>query len=157
MNSILFFIDIFSIVYIMLRIDFIFSYWIFLWYLLYIFGIVKNYNPKFAILCGTIENIIIVLFMFYYKTKTILVFLFVIMFIILKLIPLFTLWKTKIHFKDVIATILLFIIYLILMTIFNKKSIFDFEKQTKNLILHNKNTLPGMMFLEKIKNNIYKF
>ena len=138
----------------MLRVDFIFSYWIFLWYLLYIFGIVKNYNPKFAILCGTMENIIIVLLMFYYKTKTILVLLFLIMFLLLKGIPLCTLWNTKIHFKDVMATILLFIIYLTWM-IFNKKSILDFEKQTTNLILRNKNTLPGMTFLEKIKNNIY--
>jgi hypothetical protein len=129
----------------MIRIDYIFSYWIFLWYLLYLFGIV-NFNPKFAILCGVIENIGILLLMFYYGTKKHLVLLFLIMFILLKIIPLYSIWNTQILIRDVVALIILFIIYLIWVN----KSLSDFIKQTQDLVIYNKNTLPGMMFLDKI-------
>jgi hypothetical protein len=129
----------------MTRIDYIFSYWIFLWYLLYLFGIV-NFNPKFAILCGVIENIGILLLMFYYGTKKHLVLLFLIMFILLKIIPLYSIWNTQILIRDVVALIILFIIYLIWVN----KSLSDFIKQTQDLVIYNKNTLPGMMFLDKI-------
>lgn len=128
----------------MTRIDFIFSYWIFLWYLLYLFGIV-NFNPKFAILCGFIENIVILSLMFYYGTKKKLILLFFIMFVFLKIIPLYSIWNTKIHARDIIATLVLFIIYLTWV----KKTPSDFKKQTLDLIVYNKNTLPGMMFLDK--------
>jgi hypothetical protein len=132
----------------MVRIDFIFSYWIFLWYLLYIFKII-SYNPKFAILCGFIENIIILSLMFYYGTKKKLILLFFIMFTLLKIIPLYSIWNTKITEIDIIATIVLFIIYLVWI-FYNKKTISDFKNQTLDLVLHNKNTLPGMTILNKI-------
>jgi len=132
----------------MTRIDFIFSYWLFLWYLLYLFRIV-NYNPKFAILCGFIENISILSLMFYYGTKKKLILLFFIMFILLKIIPLYSIWNTKITAKDITATTFLFIIYLVWMS-FNNKKPSDFKNQTLDLILHNRNTLPGMTILNKI-------
>ena len=130
------------------RPDFIFSYWIFAWYLLYLLGIV-TYNPKFAILIGIVENICIILLMFYYNTKIRLVLLFIIMMILLKLIPIYTIWHSKINKKDIILTIILFIIY-ICWSIINNKSITSFSQKTKQLVVYNKNTLPGMIFLEKI-------
>ena len=39
----------------MIRPDLIFSYWIYLWYILYIFKVLK-YNPKLAIIFGMIKN-----------------------------------------------------------------------------------------------------
>lgn len=132
-----------------MRIDFIFSYWIFFWYLLYISGIIINYNPKFAIICGLIENMFIVLLMFLYNTKVKLVILFITMSIILKVIPLYTIWKTKINMNDIFMTFLLFIIYLLWVSSHNKTYL-DLKKGTEDLVIHNKNTLPGMMFLQKI-------
>jgi hypothetical protein len=123
----------------------IFSYWIFLWYLLYILKLVE-YNPKFAILCGLVENLFILILMFYYGTKQNLVLLFLIMMFILKIIPLYSVFYEKIYFKDIVFTFVLFGIYLIWIVL-NKKSISDFTRQTMDLILHNKNTFPGMIFL----------
>ena len=125
----------------------IFSYWIFLWYLLYTLKLVK-YNPKFSILCGLLENLFILILMFYYGTRKNLVLLFLIMMIVLKIIPLYMIWREKIYFKDILFTFVLFGIYLIWI-VFNKKSISDFTKQTMDLILHNKNTFPGMTYLNK--------
>jgi hypothetical protein len=132
----------------MVRIDFIFSYWIFFWYLLYLTGLVK-YNPKFAILCGLFENLFIILLMIYYKTKARLLFLFFIMFVLLKVIPLYSIWATKINWNDIKFTFILFAIYLF-WTFYNKKTFSDFQLQTYKLIFHNKNTLPGMIFLDKM-------
>ena len=133
----------------MIRPDLIFSYWIYLWYILYIFKLLK-YNPKLAIICGMIENLVIFILMCIYKTKKILVVLFIIMFFLLKLIPLYTIWNDKIHLNDDIKnTSLLFIIYLLWIHL-NQLTITDAITNSKNLILHNKNTMPGMTILQKI-------
>ena len=133
----------------MIRPDLIFSYWIYLWYILYIFKVLK-YNPKLAIIFGMIENLIMFILMCIYNTKKILVVLFIIMFILLKLIPLYTIWNDKIQFNDDIKnTSLLFIIYLLWIHL-NQLTITDALTNAKNLILHNKNTMPGMTILQKI-------
>jgi hypothetical protein len=133
----------------MIRPDLIFSYWIYLWYILYIFKVLK-YNPKLAIIFGMIENLIMFILMCIYNTKKILVVLFIIMFIILKLIPLYTIWNDKIQFNDDIKnTSLLFIIYLLWIHL-NQLTITDALTNAKNLILHNKNTMPGMKILQYI-------
>lgn len=138
----------------MIRPDLIFSYWIYLWYILYIFKVVK-YNPKFAIICGMIENLIILLLMRIYNTKKILIVLFIIMFFILKLIPLYTIWNDNIKLNDDIKnTSLLFIIYLVWIHL-NQLNITDALTNSKNLILYNKNTMPGMTILQYIWKNIY--
>jgi len=131
------------------RADFIFSYWVFLWYILFYFGIINVLNPKFAILLGIVENMIILFFMIYYKTKLQLIVTFFIMVIILKLLPIYTIWNTKIRSQDILATLVLFLIYVFWVFI-NKKSMFGFIQNIKNMILHNKNTLPGMILLTKL-------
>jgi hypothetical protein len=132
----------------MVQFYFIFSYWIFAWYLLYIVG-VTNISPKFAILLGMIENLVVLSLMFYYKTKLKLILLFIVVMCILKIIPLYTIWNTKIQIKDIIVTFGLFVVYLFFMFL-NNKSIYDFVKQTKNLVVYNKNTLPGLTILQHI-------
>ena len=131
------------------RADFIFSYWVFLWYLLFYFGIINVLNPKFAILVGLFENMIILFLMLYYRTKIHLIETFFIMVIILKILPIYTIWNTKIRSQDILATLVLFLIYLFWVFI-NKKNISGFIQNTKNMILHNKNTLPGMFLLTKL-------
>lgn len=136
----------------MIRFDFIFSYWIFIWYLLYSIGIIK-YSPKFAILCGIIENFGILFLMIFYGTKLKLILLFTIMFVILKVIPFYTIYKTPIHINDVIVTILLILLYLAWMT-YNHKTLAEFKSGTYDMILHNKITLPGMKFIHNLYNEL---
>ena len=136
----------------MLRIDFIFSYWVFFWDLLYVFNLV-SYNPKFAILCGFIENSLLLVCMIIFKTSLKIVTLFLMMVFLLKLIPLYFLRDYPIKMRDVYATLLLFLVYLAWLTI-NNKSINDFITHTREMVLHNKNTLPGMMFLDKMSSKI---
>ena len=125
--------------------DLIFSYWIIVWYLLYCFHIVFI-NPKFSIICGLFVNMIILMVMFYCKTKINIIFSFFALIFISKLIPLFTLWKTKIKRDDVYATFLLFGIYLIWITKFVNQ---NFVNQI-NDVIGNKNVYPGMAFVQSL-------
>lgn len=119
------------------RLDLVFSYWIFVWYLLYFFGF-KLYNPKFAIILGISVNLIILFLMFYYNTKYYLILLFIIVVTIQKIIPIYTIWNDKIQNKDIIATFILIIIYLFWYKLNNKK-FSNIIKPQKELILYNKN------------------
>ena len=51
-----------------IRLDFIFSYWIFLWYILYFFTIVK-YSPKFILYVAMIDNVLLFSMLIYKKSS----------------------------------------------------------------------------------------
>ena len=51
-----------------LRIDLVFSYWILLWYILYILNIIK-YNPKIALLLAIIVNGLAIILMIFIKLQ----------------------------------------------------------------------------------------
>lgn len=129
----------------MIRIDYIFSYWIFFWYLLYICKLIK-YNPKFALICALIENIVTLTFMLYYQTKQKTILLYLKLNFILKIIPLFIIRNSKIKINDVYFSIGLFILYLFWIEM-NITHVFINLK--KNLIFNNVYG-PGMQLLEKI-------
>jgi hypothetical protein len=128
------------------RYDYVFSYWIFAWYLLYITRIFTVYNPKFALIVALFENICVLFLMLYYRTEKRLLILFLIVFFIIKVIPLYTIWHTEIKKEDIYASIVLLILYLIWAFI-NKQSV---SKDVWDLVLHNKNNLPGMTLLAQI-------
>ncbi len=110
---------------------------------------IVKYSPKFAILCGIIENLIILSAMFYYKTRWVLGCYFCIMFLLLKIIPWWTIRNDVIRENSVLMTLLLFGIYLVWMMLNNQKSS-TFIRHTRDLVIKNKNTLPGMVFIEKL-------
>ena len=131
----------------MIRADFIFSYWIFAWYLLYIFGFETDFNPKFALICGLFVNLGAVCLMLYKHTKIKIIFLFIVCFIIIKLLPIITIWNTKITQLDIITTFQLLFIYLIWIYVnkINLKKVYD-------VMSNNKIEGPLMMLLTKLLN-----
>ena len=74
----------------------------------------------------------------------------------MKIIPLYTIWNTKVTNKDIIATIILFFIYLFWSFIVNGIKMSYFINIQKDLILHNKIKTPGIKFLDKILTFITK-
>ena len=93
----------------MIRPDFIFSYWIFLWYIFYMFNL-TSFSPKFALILGLVENIITAFII--YKVGVNYMY-FIIMAIMLKVIPLYSIRKDTISVQDVQRTLGLFIVYLL--------------------------------------------
>jgi len=125
-----------------------FSYWIFIWYILYVLHLIK-YNPKIGLLFSLVANILLLLLMICYKTTTHLVLLLLFVMLFEKIIPLYTIWNTKIIRQDIYFFVILFSIY-IAWIIINKQNNHLFINSIKNLIIYKKNTLPGMQFLEKM-------
>jgi len=129
------------------RFDFIFSYWIFVWYLFYEFDLVQ-YNPKIAIIIGIIVNLFEVGLMMYYFKSYILILVFVITIILTKGLPLWTLRKDSLKWRDFYAFVILFLIYILWLLVNQidiKKEITDIYQRTKE----NKPIGPFMYYIER--------
>lgn len=100
------------------RFDFVFSYWIFIWYLLYMLKVV-DYNPKWALMIALIENIFALALMIYYKNSFINIFLFCLINLFIKILPLWSLRNTKYEINGIYYLIILFCIYLLWLKINN--------------------------------------
>jgi hypothetical protein len=123
-----------------MNLDLIFSHWIFVWYLLYYFKIVKI-NPKIAIICGIVINVIMLLLMFICHTNIKLILFFSLIVLLTKIIPLITIWNKKINPKEDIPPLMtLFVIYLVWAFI-NLKKVCEFIEKIKILIFYNKNII----------------
>ena len=100
----------------MRRFDFVFSYWILTWWILYMIGLVP-FNPKLFLILGIIENIFGIFFLTYPN----LIYFMIINFFI-KVIPLYLIWNTKLKSSDNYFGIGLLIVHLIWLRI-NKQPI----------------------------------
>ena len=132
-----------------MRLDYVFSYWIFAWYLLYIAKITK-YNPKFVLILGIIENSFLLLFMIIYKTKILSIIIFIIINIFIKIIPYYTVRNDKIIKKDIIATIILFIIYCLWLYINTGNNVIEYHIKISESVIKDKNETPAMRFINNI-------
>lgn len=133
-----------------IRFDLVFSYWIFIWFLLYLLKIVP-YSPKFVIILGIIENIFVFMYMIYNKTELYNIIKFIIINIFIKIIPLLLVWKDKIIKRDIYATIILFLIYL-LWLFYNRLEIYNVYKNLLDPYIFNNSS--GKTFLSKLYDSI---
>ena len=120
-----------------MRFDYLFSYWIFVWYLLYFFRFTK-YNPKFVLICSVIENIFLFCYMIYYNTYLSVIILFICGMFIIKIIPLYLIWNTKIKWRDVMFTIILLFIYISWLYI-NNVTIYYVLNELNQVVLNKNN------------------
>ena len=133
----------------MIRPDLIFSYWVLIWYILYEINLI-TYNPKFWLIVAIIVNFYNMYFMFYFKRYDML-FLFIIIVTIVKVIPIWTLRNTALRMNDIIAGFVLFIIYYIWLT-YNCETLYSlFNKFYTSIRDNNKNHTLFMYFLNSIK------
>jgi hypothetical protein len=130
----------------MIRPDLIFSYWIFIWWILYRFNIVP-FNPKFIIILGLLHNLFLLAIKIKYKSKFIP--LFIISVTLLKIIPLATLAHTNISNQDIIASVILFIIYIIYIHIIKNNPLHFFYENLQDIIDDKDNT-PMVTLLKNI-------
>jgi|LakMenE01Jun11ns_1017448.scaffolds.fasta_scaffold9241442_2 hypothetical protein len=82
------------------RFDFTFSYWIFGWFVLYMFGIIP-YNPKLWLMIGLTANILGVLYtVMNHKIIWSHIFNYFFVNFFIKIIPIWILYKTKTTTRD---------------------------------------------------------
>ena len=115
------------------RVDYVFSYWIFFGYLLFYFRIIP-YNPKHVlILAGLFNCFQLIVYFSPLHTSHIRLFLFILINICIKLIPIFSIWKTTVTNTDNMFYMGLFVLYIGWLTI-NKVNVIEIVK--KNIHRH---------------------
>ena len=137
-----------------MRLDFIFSYWILLWYLAYAVKF-TNLSPKFALLIGIIENLALFAFLIYKRTDIDSFLRFGFGNLLIKVIPFYLLRNEIIKQSDVIVTLLVFALYNAWLYINNETFISIVEKITNSLV-HNKNNTPLMKLLDQMEHSLYR-
>ena len=134
-----------------LRADLVFSYWIYLWYILYAFKI-TNFSPKFPLILGLIDNIIMLLLMLVYGTSKETIFYFIIINTLIKVVPLYYLRNEPIKSIDIYFTIFLFVIFFGWLH-FNKQSLFGNIKLIHDSLLYGEDNTPFIAFINNVKKN----
>ena len=94
----------------LLRPDFVFSYWIFAWFLLYFFKLVP-YNPLIFLVLGLLDNLVGLAMMFYFNNRFIHIGLFVFINFFIKVVPIWYLRNITNRIEDFVAGIVLFILF----------------------------------------------
>jgi hypothetical protein len=131
-----------------MRFDFVFSYWIFAWYLLYIAKVVK-YSPKLALGIGIAENAILLIAMVLYGSngRTILSFIFINT--LIKLLPFYSLRRETIRSADLLSTVILFAIY-ICWIYYNEQNLTGNYKKVFDSLIHNRDDTPFLSLIKSI-------
>lgn len=127
--------------------SYIFSYWLFLWSVLYILNIV-NFNPLPLLIPAIFINLVELFVMFYYKNSTFHIIIFIILLIVMKLIPYLLIRNNKVTHNDIIFSISIYGTYLFWLYI-NGESIVKLLKNYTIEIKKNKPLGPITSFLEK--------
>jgi hypothetical protein len=131
-----------------LRFDLVFSYWIYVWYILYALH-ATSYSPKFPLVLGLFDNIIILIMMILHRKSIETIFYFIVINTFIKVIPIYYLRNEKIRMKDIYFTICLFVIFIIWLYM-NKQSLTGNAKLIYNSLLYGKNNTPFMALLQQI-------
>ena len=137
-----------------LRTDLVFSYWIYFWFIIYIFKW-TTYSPKFALLLGVLDNIIMLILMILYGTSKRTIFYFIIINTLIKIVPLYYLRNEKIKMKDIWFTIIIFAIFVIWLHL-NRQNLMGNIKLIHDSLIFGKDKTPFMAFINNIKKNFKK-
>jgi len=126
------------------RFDFVFSYWIFAWYMLFAAGI-TTYSPKVFLIISVSVNVLIFLLMLYYKNSLIYILLFVAANFIIKVIPILLIHHITIKPRDYYAGAGLFVIYNIWLLV-NGTSFVEIIKNQYDAVIKNDARTPFMSY-----------
>jgi len=140
------------------RFDFVFSYWIFAWFLLYKMHLV-SFNPFFALVFGLINNLLFLCFAIFYNYNHFDIFAFFVIMICIKVIPLCCFSKSEmvLKSKDYFFTLFLFLLYLFWLKINAKKISSSMFKMFKNPKKGKSIDTPMINVLKTISINLNKF
>jgi len=133
--------------------DITFSLIIFIWYLLYKYELFTYFNPLFALILTFIQNLILLIFLFYKKKLNLSnSFKYFIVLIVLKIMPILSFYpnKFKIHLKDIFFILYLYAFYIILLIIL--ADFFNFKYDIKKII---KADFSGENYDKTPQNKIY--
>ncbi len=127
------------------RFDLTFSYWILVWFLLY-YNKFISYNPKIWYIFTLISVFIILLLMVYYNNNIYYILIFIFITILIKIIPLWLLRKTKIQISDFLFGFGLYFTYIIWLHI-NGMHYTEFTQKSYNNVKNDVLSTPAAYYL----------
>ena len=130
-----------------MRFDFLFSYWIFAWYVFYALQL-TTFNPKIALVIGIIHNLGLLLIMLYFKNDWIHIVTFCFINTFIKVIPFWTVRNDPYRWKDFYALVLYFMIYIVWLFINGQLHTSGIDKGLQQ-IKANLPAGPFMQFVDK--------
>jgi len=137
----------------------IFSYWIFIWFILYYIKLIK-FNPLFILICGYIFTIFEMLYLSTTKISKYNLIKYFIINILIKFIPILLIIKfpIKIHMIDIYISILLFIIYYIIIIVCYKQTPYHYYKIMIDTYINDDNNYKTYVSItyDKIYNYLIK-
>jgi len=138
-----------------IRLDYVFSYWILLWFILYLLKLVP-YNPKIIIILSIIEILFTLIYLIVKNASIRKITKFLVINIIIKFIPLLLIYKDPIEKKDIYATVILVLIYLIWMYINNVNVIKVYQKLINSYLENNSSskTYTSQLY-NKVSNKLF--
>jgi hypothetical protein len=136
-----------------IRVDLVFSYWILAWYIAYMAKLTP-YNPKWAFILGIIENIVLAIALVLYGGVISSVVLFLLVNLILKGLPLYTIYNTKSTITDIYSLIGLFVIYAIWVHL-NGTTVIQHNIKIFQSVLRGKNETPSMWIINKLRTTLH--
>lgn len=134
-----------------LRVDLVFSYWIYLWFILYELKFI-TYSPKFPLIIGVIDNFIMLVLMILYGTSRRTIFYFIIINTLIKVVPLYYLRNVSIKLNDIYFTGGLFLIFIFWLHL-NEQNLVGNIKLIHNSLIYGTDQTPFMALLKQFKSN----
>lgn len=136
----------------------IISYWFFIWFILYIIGIIK-YNPLWFLIIGYIITIFEYLYLTYKKTNNYNLIKYLIINIIIKLIPIIiilnlTMYNLSIQSSDIKFGMSIIMIYIIIIASLNINPINSYNDMLNTYINDDNNY---KTYISRLYDDIYNF
>jgi hypothetical protein len=150
-----------------IRFDFLFSYWIIIWFLIYYFSgraphsstsdFIKTYlNPTVAILFALAENLFTFILLLFYSSDIWVFIKYISMIFLMKGIPLYLLRNSKVHvIRDLEIFIIIFGIYLVYLFI-NDENLVTIYKRTFYFVSTNQSNTPLFSVYSWISSNFFR-
>jgi hypothetical protein len=133
-----------------IRPDFILSYWVFMWYVAYMLRLTRA-SPKLLFIIGVLENLWTMWVIWGHATTENFIY-FIVVFLLTKVIPLATIWNVPIRKYDLVWSVVLVLVYGL--WIFVNKGSMDLS--TIQSLKENRNETPGIWLFHRLKSNIMK-
>ena len=134
-----------------IRFDYLFSYWIIAWFLIYYFIDVKSEigqsfrkygNPKLALIIALIENAITLIWIAIVNGEIWTIFKYLCMILIVKVGPLYLVWGSPIRIpQDIYTFIAVFVIYNVYLYL-NDETLITIYHRTFTSIINRDNKTP---------------
>jgi hypothetical protein len=145
-----------------IRIDFLFSYWIFAWFIFFYFldkttkygkFTTTYFSPMIALWFGFLYDFLSFFYLIFINPDFTMILKYAIMLLVIKITPLYLLRNTPIHYlQDTLSLIFLFFIYIVYLHL-NNTSITEVYEKTEKGILTGENKTP----LFHLMNSIFSF